>query len=79
MWQMGIYVTSAVQTAVSNSIWGKKSKAEYLKEPLTSLAKKENDEELTENEKKAQRNKLLASLQLMQANFELNHSKGEQE
>jgi hypothetical protein len=32
-----------------------------------------------EAEKKKQRNALLASLQLMQANFELNHEKGRQD
>ena len=34
---------------------------------------------LKEEEKKKQRNALLASLQLMQANFELNHEKGRQD
>lgn len=76
MWQMGIYVMSAVQTAVQNTLFGKKSKAEYLKEPLTNKVKPE-EKELTEQEKKKGRESLLIALQLMQANFELNHSKDE--
>ena len=70
LWQAGIYETSATFTAVANALMGKKSKAEYLKKPLLESA---------EEEKRKQRNALLASLQLMQANFELNHEKGRQD
>lgn len=76
MWQMGIYVMSAVQAAVQNSLFGRKSKAEYLKEPLTNKVH-EKKKMLTEKDKKSEREKLLMTLQLMQANFELNHSKDE--
>ena len=61
---------------------GKKSKAEYLKKPLlesTEEEKRKQEGILSEEEKKKQRNALLASLQLMQANFELNHEKGRQD
>lgn len=74
MWKMGIYVLSAVQTAVQNSLFGRKSKAEYIKEPLSNKVQ-EKKKVLTEQDKKNEREKLLMTLQLMQANFELNHSK----
>ena len=70
LWQAGIYQTSATFTAVANALMGKKSKVEYIKKPLLESA---------EEEKKKQREALLASLQLMQANFELNHEKGRQD
>ena len=41
--------------------------------------KEQHEKELSEVDKKKQREKLLMALQLMQANFELNHPKGEQE
>lgn len=74
MWQMGIYVMNAVQTAVQNSLFGRKSKAKYLKEPLSNKVE-EKKKTLTEQDKKNERDKLLMTLQLMQANFELNHDK----
>ncbi len=46
MWVMGHYVMSAVQTAVSAVLAGKKSKAKYVEEPLTQMAKAE---EVSEN------------------------------
>ena len=81
LWQAGIYETSATFTAVANALIGKKSKAEYLKKPLLESAEEKRKQEdiLSEEEKKKQRNALLASLQLMQANFELNHEKGRQD
>ena len=82
LWQAGIYETSATFTAVANALMGKKSKAEYLKKPLLESAEEEKRKQegiLSEEEKKKQRNALLASLQLMQANFELNHEKGRQD
>lgn len=82
LWRAGIYETSATFTAVANALMGKKSKAEYLKKPLLESAEEEKRKQegiLSEEEKKKQRNALLASLQLMQANFELNHEKGRQD
>lgn len=34
MWIMGQYVTSAVQTAVSGVLAGRKSKAKYIEQPI---------------------------------------------
>lgn len=41
MWMMGNYVLSAVQTAVSGVLAGRKSKAKYLESPLLQTVKKE--------------------------------------
>lgn len=78
-WQYNIYTMCAVQTAVANVLLGKKSKAEYLKEPFMQEEKcnSDNEEHISEDEKKKQCEKLLMTLQLMQANFELNHSNDE--
>ena len=78
-WQFNMYTMCAVQTAVANVLIGKKSKAEYLKEPFSQTAEKQEDEEnLSETEKKRQRDRLLMTLQLMQANFELNHGNNDE-
>lgn len=74
MYNMGIYVLSAVQTAVQNSLYGKKANAQYLKEPLLANVESQ-DKELSEEQKKKEREKLLMTLQLMQTNFEMNHDK----
>lgn len=77
MWQMGMYTLSAVGTAIANC-FSKKSNAKYIKEPfLQSKKLTENKGELTEEDKKKERDKLLMTLQLMQINFEMNHKKDE--
>lgn len=80
-WQFNMYTMCAVQTAVANVLIGKKSKAEYLKEPFSQTAEKqkqEDEENISETEKKRQRDRLLMTLQLMQANFELNHGNNDE-
>lgn len=80
MWQSGIYTTSATYTAVAMALMGKKSKAKYFEKPLLEEKREEKKSNtISENEKKKQRDALLTSLQLMQANFELNHEKGRQD
>lgn len=79
-WQLGMYVQSAVSTAVSNCLYGKKSHAEYLKKPLYKLQEeKDHEEELTEDEKVQGRKQLLGWLMTQQANFELHHANDERE
>ena len=75
-WQYNMYTMCAVQTAVATVLVGKKSKAKYLDKPFLQDIQEEQDkgENLSEVEKKRQREKFLMTLQLMQANFELNHS-----
>ena len=43
MWMMGNYVLSAVQTAVSGVLAGKKSKAKYIETPLLSKVVEERE------------------------------------
>ena len=75
-WQYNMYTMCAVQTAVATVLVGKKSKAKYLDKPFLQDIQEEQEkgENLSEAEKKRQREKLIMTLQLMQANFELNHS-----
>lgn len=42
-WMLGQYILSAVQTAVSSVLAGKKSKAKYIDEPLLSKLKEEEE------------------------------------
>jgi hypothetical protein len=67
MWQMGMYNLSAFGYVVAKALGG--TDAEYPKKPF-SLS---NDENMTEEEKQSERDKLIASLQIMQANFDLTH------
>lgn len=76
-WEMGLYNLSAFTTALAHCIGGKKGKsAEYVKEPFSERFSAKSDADLTEKEIEAERNKLLISLQTMQANFELSHNSG---
>lgn len=45
LWTMGIYTQSAVFTAVSSVMHGRKSKAKYIEEPLSSITKKREAQE----------------------------------
>lgn len=46
MWQMGIYITNAVQTAVQNSLYGKKSKSKYMEKPLLEDILEQKEEKI---------------------------------
>lgn len=48
MWNMGMYVESAVRVAIDRSLNGKKANQEYIKEPILSELNK--DEGLTQEE-----------------------------
>lgn len=77
-WRLGIYFMSAVNTALQGALAGKNSKAKYIEKPLSQSDEQNTntaEAELSEEEKKRQRDKLLMSLQIMQANFEMNHGK----
>lgn len=72
---MGMYNLSAFGVALSKALAGKKSHAEYMDKPIYEEVEQDKpDEELTEEEKERGRRNLLMSLQIMQTNFELNHS-----
>ena len=68
MW-WGNYGLSALIVAIDRCFGGKKSKAEYIKEPILSQTFK--DDGLTEEEKQKQRELFVAKLQVTQTNFEL--------
>lgn len=48
MWNMGIYIESAVRVAVDRSLNGRKANQEYIKEPM--LFELNKDEGLTQEE-----------------------------
>ena len=68
MW-WGNYGLSALIVAIDRCFGGKKSKAEYIKEPI--LSKSLEKDGLTEEEIQKQRELFVAKLQVMQTNFEL--------
>ena len=63
------YGVSAFMVAIDRCFNGKKSKAEYIKEPI--LSKTFENDGLTEEEIQKQRELFVAKLQVMQTNFEL--------
>ena len=67
-WELGMYIESAVATAVEHNLAGYKARSNYIKEPFTeTIAKKEKDK-LKENNKL-----LVATLQAWAKNWELEH------
>lgn len=67
-WELGMYIESAVATAVEHNLAGYKARSNYIKEPFTeTIAKKEKDK-LKENNKL-----LVATLQAWTKNWELEH------
>lgn len=74
-WHMGMYNLNAFSTALSMALAGKKSKAKYMDKPLLEQSEPIPDEELTEEQIKQERQKLLMALKVSQANFELNKGK----
>ena len=65
----GNYGLSALIVAIDRCFRGKKSKFEYIKEPI--LSKTFENDVLTEEEIQKQRELFVAKLQVMQTNFEL--------
>lgn len=77
-WHMGMYNMSAFGVALAKALAGNKSHAKYIDKPLSEKVsdKKIEDENLTEEQKDRERDRLLCALMTMQANFELNHKSG---
>lgn len=73
MWLMGRYVQQAVGVAVEHNLAGKKAKSEYFDKPLMQLNKEQKEQEnnLTEEEKMKQVEMIFASLAIKKANFDL--------
>lgn len=67
-WELGMYIESAVATAVEHNLAGYKARSSYVKEPFSgTIAKKETDQ-LKENNKL-----LMATLQTWATNWKLEH------
>lgn len=75
-WLNGHYLLSAVTVGVERNLAGKKSKAEYLKEPLWGKVQKEASP-MSEKELQLQRELFVEKLKNMQSNYELSHHKEE--
>ena len=73
MW-FGNYALSAFGVVLDHCI-SKNAKSEYIKKPITIMAKEEN-RGISEDELKRQRELFVAKLTVMQSNFELNHKDG---
>lgn len=71
-WELGLYIESAVATAVEHNLAGYKARSSYVKEPFS---KKILEEEATEANLKKQRELFVAQLETMKANWELEHNK----
>lgn len=75
-WLNGHYILSAVTVGVERNLAGKKSKAEYIKEPLWGQMQKENTP-MSEKELQKQRELFVEKLKTMKSNYELSHPKKE--
>lgn len=72
----GNYGVSALSVAIDHCINGKKAKSKYMEKSLFEQMEDEN-KELSEHEIKKQRELFVANLEIMKANFEINHPKKE--
>ena len=71
-WELGLYIESAVATAVEHNLAGYKARSSYVKEPFSeTIQNNENDKKrLMKNNKL-----LMAALEAWAKNWELNHPK----
>lgn len=69
MWQMGIYVQSAVGTAVEHCLAGHKARSKYIEEPISETIEKKNGQ-MSESERQRQLDALVKSLDIAKANFD---------
>lgn len=73
-WELGMYIESAVATAVEHNLAGYKARSKYIKQPFSHTL---SEQELTESNLKQQRKLFVAQLETMKANWELEHRKPE--
>lgn len=66
-WMLGQYILSAVQTAVSGVLAGRKSKAKYVEQPFSQMIKKEE-----RHDQKADFNKFAAWATVFNESFKRN-------
>lgn len=76
-WELGLYIESAVSTAVEHNLAGRKARSEYVKEPLMVRMEREKAERI-KAENDSNNKKLVAALVTWQHNWELEHVKTEE-
>lgn len=64
LWRMGLYVQSAVGTVLEHCFAGKKAKSKYIEKPLLEESKTSKEDDI-----QRQREKFVAGLMAMEANF----------
>lgn len=75
-WELGMYIESAVATAVEHNLAGYKARSSYVKEPFSeTIENNENDRKKLMNNNKL----LMATLEAWATNWELEHSKDKTE
>ena len=72
-WELGMYIESAVATAVEHNLAGNKARSEYVKEPFMRKIEREQ----AQSNGMAANRELVARLLTWQANWELEHKKTE--
>ena len=68
-WELGMYIESAVSTAVEHNLAGRKARSEYVDEPFTIKLEKERKQ----REGMEANKELVARLMTWQTNWELEH------
>lgn len=70
-WELGMYIQSAVTTAVEHNLAGRKARSEYIKEPFTQMMDAEKQQGKDNNKL------LMASLDTWAKNWKLAHKSEE--
>jgi len=73
-WELGMYIESAVATAVEHNLAGYKARSKYVKQPFSQTL---SEQEVNESNLRKQRKLFVAQLETMKANWELEHKKPE--
>lgn len=71
MWRMGLYIQSAVSTAVEHNLAGRKAKSKYIDKPLLQEIEAKNNKEMQQEEIERQRLLFISKMNIMKANFDL--------
>lgn len=70
-WELGMYIESAVATAVEHNLAGRKARSEYVKEPF--MRKIESEEEANKRALKDNNKLLFATLDTWAKNWQREH------
>ncbi len=68
-WELGLYIESAVATAVEHNLAGYKARSAYVKEPFSETVEKREDKKKLQDNNKL----LMASLEVWAKNWEMTH------